>query len=375
MACGAVLAGMAAGFAPETLATDIATGSAPGQQEAEQLHAGREDDGRSFVVLPIPQSSPALGNGAVLAAVLYYQPEGSARPWMTGGGALWTDNGSRGAALFQKAYLGGDRWRVTAIAADAELHLKFYGIGEGSAERGRFIRIEQSPTFYRFDALRKVAPSQYLGLRLQKVDMSTRVPVDAPAFPDLDIPSPQLDVALAGPGLLYEYDTRDSETGPSRGTYFDAQAQWYFSGWGSDRDYVNLSAALNHYRPLGPEGVLALRAYACSAGDDAPFFDLCLFGSQSDLRGYEGGQYRDTTLLAVQGEYRWQFARRWGAVAFAGVGDVAPSFGDYRIDDLLPSAGVGLRFKASTAYNVNVRVDYARGKDGDAVYFSIGEAF
>ncbi len=373
IACGVVLF---AGVAGAAQATDVSVASAPGREEAEQLHAGREDDGnRSFVVLPIPQSNPALGTGVVLAAVVFYQPEGSVRPWMTGAGALWTDNGSRGGGLFQKAYLGGDRWRLTAFAAQGDLNLKFYGIGDAAADRGRSIDIEQAPTFFRVDLLRKVADAQFLGLRLQAVDVTTRVPIVPPGDIELEIPTPELDVSLAGPGLVYEYDTRDSETGPTRGTYIDAAAQWYLGGWGSDREYANLTLAANHYRPLGADGVLALRAYACSAGDNAPFFDLCLFGTGADLRGYEGGQYRDHTLLAIQGEYRWQFARRWGAAFFAGVGDVAPSFGDYRLDGLLPAGGIGLRFKASTDYNVNVRLDYARGKDGDAVYFSIGEAF
>ncbi|MBB1087244.1 BamA/TamA family outer membrane protein [Lysobacter sp. SG-8] len=373
LACGLVLF---AGLASPARGADVSVANTPGREEAEQLRAGREDhDGRSFVVLPIPQANPALGTGVVLAAVVFYQPEGSVRPWMTGAGALWTDNGSRGGGLFQKAYLGGDRWRLTALAAQAELQLKFYGIGEAAADRGRSIDIEQKPTFYRVDLLRKVAESHFLGLRLQQVDMTTRIPLDLPDDIGVEIPTPELEMALAGPGLVYEYDTRDAETGPTRGLYVDAAAMWNLDGWGSDREYAKATVAANHYRPLGPDGVLALRGYACSAGDDAPFFDLCLFGSGADLRGYEGGQFRDYTLLAFQGEYRWQFARRWGAVFFAGVGDVAPSFGDYRFDDLLPSGGLGLRFKASTEYNVNIRLDYARGKDGDAVYFSIGEAF
>jgi outer membrane translocation and assembly module TamA len=100
---------------------------------------------------------------------------------------------------------------------------------------------------------------------------------------------------------------------------------------------------------------------------------LCLYGAGSDLRGYEAGRYRDHALIAAQGELRWQFAQRWGAVAFAGTGGVGPDFS--AIDKMLPAGGVGLRFLASVAYRVNARLDYAVGKDGGSVYFSIGESF
>ena len=41
----------------------------------------------------------------------------------------------------------------------------------------------------------------------------------------------------------------------------------------------------------------------------------------------------------------------------------------------LPAAGIGLRYEASRQYGLNVSIDYARGRDSDAVYFYIGEAF
>ena len=62
-------------------------------------------------------------------------------------------------------------------------------------------------------------------------------------------------------------------------------------------------------------------------------------------------------------------------VAFGGVGKVGRDLQDFDTRDLFPSAGVGLRFMASQKERVNLSVDYARGREGDAVYFYIGEAF
>jgi hypothetical protein len=60
----------------------------------------------------------------------------------------------------------------------------------------------------------------------------------------------------------------------------------------------------------------------------------------------------------------------------AGVGEVAPSFGDMSGDDLLPAGGLGVRFMAAPDNRANVSADIAWGKDGDtAFYLYVGEAF
>ena len=132
---------------------------------------------------------------------------------------------------------------------------------------------------------------------------------------------------------------------------------------------------MNGYRPAGSQATLAWRASLCSVGDATPFYDLCSFGTANDLRGYVAGQYRDHAMYAVQAEYRRHLFWRIGAVAFAGLGEVGPSFKRMTTENLLPSAGLGLRFQASKTYKVNASIDYAWGKDSQALYFAIGEAF
>jgi len=95
--------------------------------------------------------------------------------------------------------------------------------------------------------------------------------------------------------------------------------------------------------------------------------------SGADLRGYQTGTYRDRFLFAAQAEWRQRLSPRWGAVAFAGVGTVAPDFG--RWGETLPSAGVGLRWVAAPKNNLSVRVDIAWGRGDNEFYVSIGEAF
>ncbi len=42
-----------------------------------------------------------------------------------------------------------------------------------------------------------------------------------------------------------------------------------------------------------------------------------------DIRGYSQGKYRNNQVYTLQAEYRWNFYKRWGMVAFAGVANAA----------------------------------------------------
>jgi outer membrane translocation and assembly module TamA len=66
---------------------------------------------------------------------------------------------------------------------------------------------------------------------------------------------------------------------------------------------------------------------------------------------------------------------RFGIAAFAGVGGVARSFGDLGNNKVLPAAGIGVRWQASKTTPINLRIDYAAGKDSQALHISAGEAF
>ncbi len=54
---------------------------------------------------------------------------------------------------------------------------------------------------------------------------------------------------------------------------------------------------------------------------------------------------------------------------------MARNLSDFNTQNLLPSAGAGLRFMVSEVHRVKISVDYAQGKEGGAVYFYIGESF
>ncbi len=67
--------------------------------------------------------------------------------------------------------------------------------------------------------------------------------------------------------------------------------------------------------------------------------------------------------------------KRFGLVAYGGVGGVARHLNEFRMDQLLPAAGAGARFRLTKESHVNFRVDLAVGRNGHTVTIGVGEAF
>jgi hypothetical protein len=79
--------------------------------------------------------------------------------------------------------------------------------------------------------------------------------------------------------------------------------------------------------------------------------------------------------MAFQAEYRAPLFWRFGLVGFAGFGAVAHKFSDLNFGELRPAYGIGLRFLFDKKEKIQVRFDYAKGKDSSGFYASIFEAF
>ncbi len=336
--------------------------------------AGKNDSKPSFVVLPIPQSNPALGSGVTLVGLALYNPNQSDRPWATGVGVMYAGS-SRAFAAVQQASLMNNRLRLLGGFAHADLNLHFYGVGTAAGDRGVSIPMNQVGTGGLLQALYQVGDHWFAGMRYENMHLKSTV--DLSALPVLGAVIPEADLKLntASLGPAIEYDSRDDSFYPTTGISAKANLNFFNKGFGSDVDFRQFTASWNRYWAYSPSVVLAARAAGCLVGGTVPFTNLCMFGQNNDLRGYATGQYRDRALIATQGEVRWKLTERWGVVGFAGVGTIAPSFSDLLSEKLMASAGAGVRWQASKAYKVNVSLDVAVSKDNHSVYVYVGEAF
>ena len=158
--------------------------------------------------------------------------------------------------------------------------------------------------------------------------------------------------------------------------FFDFISDFYSQELGSKFSFQSYGVTFNKYKSLNEKQVVAFNAYFCGTGGDPPFYGNCIYGTNNELRGYTAGQYLDRYMIATQAEYRLALPKRFGVVAFAGIGEVIPGAGQlFRSSNFLPAGGGGLRFMVSKKYHVNLRADFAAGKDGHTLSLGIGEAF
>jgi hypothetical protein len=299
-----------------------------------------------LVVAPIPGYSPQLGWNLALAGGYFLggkQEETGTPPSIIGGFGMFAENGS----------------------------YAFYGIGNASNDLGFSFDILQEMPLYFATASWNVWSKLYVGIGYLGGEVESRLRIIPPELPFLD---PSLKVDIGAINIPIQYDSRDHEQFPRNGWLINGRTKLHRTSAGSSFDAETFKLAINHYRPVRDQDVLAFRAMFRGTNGNAPFFLLSTFGGSTDLRGYPSGRYRDRMMYAVQSEYRWQFNKSWIFTGFAGFGEVAESFGDMG-ENFLPAAGIGARFVISQKHRVGLSMDIAQGKDGTEFYFGVGEAF
>jgi hypothetical protein len=358
--------------------TALAADSAPLGRELvtdPQRQAVRPEVFQGMVVAPIPISNPTIGTGLGVVAMPFYRLGPRSPLSNTVVAAGYTTSGSWGVGAAQSTRLDGDRLRLDGFLGYVDMRYRFYGVGSRMGAAGVSAPVAQRGFAFVPELLLLVGNRLYVGVRYRAagVRMSpeeTPQPALAPFFS-----GGAADDFSSGFGPIASFDTRDNDMNPSAGSLIEFKANFANRGFGGDADYRQFTLAANHYLRAGKRGVLALRGYGCRTTPDTPLFDLCLYGAGSDLRGYDVGRYRDRALLAAQAEYRFPVRGRLGAALFGGAGKVGDSFGSLGAERSLPSAGFGVRVLASRATRVNLSVDYARGRDSDAWYIYVKEAF
>lgn len=346
---------------------------------------------------PIPVSSPAIGSGlewAVARLFPFNKKDEVSPPSAVGVAGIFTNNGSRGVAIGGRLYMKQDGYRVAAGIANASINFDVYGIGGASGRRGIFIPLNVDGRAGIAEFLFRIRKALYLGLRgqyrnatlslnqdrLHSSDVMSEPP-DQVANVIEQIQGQLLHQTTVSIGPRLQWDTRDSTFYPKHGFLTEVASDFFLTGLGSKWSYQYYKASFNKYNALSEHQVIAFRAMACAAaGDRVPIYDLCLFGTMNDLRGYTGGRYQDRRMFATQVEYRLMFPAkgflgRFGVVAFAGVGAIGDKFTNIGFGDLLPAAGAGLRFRLLKKYPVNFRVDYGQGNDGHTLSIGVLEAF
>ncbi len=331
-------------------------------------------------VAPIPFRSPSLGWGGALTigAIFRVDPDDVNSPPSTAAVAgFGSENESFGGVFVFRGHLLEDLFRPRFTFASGRANYEFFGVGSDAGSRGLsadlrtdFVIVKVIPLFRLPTAdWGRLGRGLYLGplIEFRHNEHSVR---RAPGLPP-GFPLPSFDEDDLGLGFAVERDTRNSTFAPDTGTLFQFNARFFAESLGGNEDYQTYDFALAGFHEVAFDTILALRGVSRFSGGDVPFNEL----GQHDLRGYERGRYRDEVHLAGEVELRRSLFGRFGGVVYAGLGQVGPEIDALESDNLLWSAGFGLRFQLTKENPLNYRADAGWGRDGFEFYFSLGEEF
>jgi len=357
----------------------VARGSKSDDQTKGQENANSASRG-SFIVAPLPISSPALGTGIVpiLGYIFPFRKSDTVSPpSVVGVAGLVTNNGSRGFAAYADLFIKRDTYRITSAYLRGNINYDLYGIGISEARQGLKLPLEQSGQVFRGELLRRLGWDFFLGLRVwsgnSEVTRRSSGGTPSGSAPPADL---GLYTNLRALGLRVNRDTTPNRFYPTAGTILDFTSDFFAESLGSKYTFQAYRFTFNKYWSLRPSHVLAYNLFVCGTGGTPPFYANCIYGANNELRGYTAGQYLDRYMYATQLEYRLSLPWRFGVVGFGGIGEVISGGSQLlRARNLLPAGGGGIRFQLSKVYHVNLRVDIAKGRDTWTWGMGVGEAF
>ena len=347
------------------------------KKKKEEEKKKKKTSNGSFVIAPIPIVSPAIGSG-VVPVVAYITPippsDRTETPSTFGAAGLITNNGSRGFALGADLYFKKAKYELTSGYVRGSLDYDIYGEGFVNGNAGLKLPLEQTGQAYFIKFLRRIPWDIYVGGRFFTGSSFITLTETSGKLPPLP-PDVGLHTNLRSLGAEIRRDTRPNRFYPVKGTLLDFTVDVSAQPLGSKYSFQSYNFTFNKYFSLPMKQVLAYNLHYCATGGEAPFYAQCIYGTNNELRGYPAGRYIDNFMIATQVEDRLELPWRFGVVGFVGVGAVTPGVSKFKSNQFLPAGGTGLRYVLSKPYHVNLRTDFAWGKDNFTWAVGVGEAF
>ena len=317
-----------------------------------------------FVPLPYLNYDRVIGVsiGAIPMAMFNLSEKDTISPSSVAGlGGIYSENGTWFGMAFGRLYLKEDTWRITAAGGLGQRNFQFYV--DNPIET--FFPYTTQGDFAYLDVQRKIISDLYGGVNFIYISFESSSELFDPTFSSI----------LRGLGLSLNLDKRSSVYYPRSGLLAEIDFSTYPEFMGNEQVSNQITLTYNHYFPKrGNIDVIGARFFGGFGIGDVNFNQQFIVG-ETDIRGYSQGRYRGNYLLAVQGEYRWNFHRRIGAVGFAGLATVFDSLNEDDDGKILPGIGTGIRYTFMKETHSNIGLDIAVG-DGDwGVYFRFSEAF
>ena len=335
-----------------------------------------EEKRNGFLFIPVLYYTPETGVAGGVAANYYFRErnsQSSSKPSSILPLFVYTQKKQIISLFILDLYLKNENVHLENNINFLKFPDTFYGIGNRTPEENEEDYTPQNFTL-EVKFWSRVRSKLYIGVGYDFSDWRLKETEDGGLLSGTYIPGSE-GCRTSGIGLLMKWDTRDELFYPSSGYFLQLFSTFYADRLGSDYDFNIYEADIRRYFSLFTSHVIAVQGFIKMTTGDPPFQMLSRLGGPELLRGYYEGRYRDRDMLVFQTEYRLPLWRKFGAVAFAGLGDVASELRSFQTKYGKYAAGVGLRYMLNTKEKINIRFDVAFGKDTSGFYITMLEAF
>ncbi len=289
--------------------------------------------------------------------------------------AYTTLNGQHKTAIETNLMLNKNRALWKSYVGYTDYPMDFFGVGNSTRledQRTLITTDWQINTYYLFKTWKK----WYIGPTFDFFDY-TRVELENEA---VQLPNEAIDSLhnlgnQSGLGLKLLMEGRDNRLNAKSGFYVEASYQLFHNTIGSNYNYNVFMADFRYYYSPSKKLTIATQIRTEARTGDVPIQSLSLLGGDNTMRGTYRGRYRDLVALDTQIELRFPIYWIFGGVLFNGIGQVAPTYGQVRIQSFYYNYGLGLRVKVDSKHDVNLRLDYGISNDQKIFAINFAEAF
>lgn len=322
-----------------------------------------------------PETSVELG---AAAALLFHAKNDLERNRLSEMTALafFTFRSQYGLWIDHAIYSDRDKWLLLGRARFQRFPLLYYGVGPEMPPDDPDV-VDGLGVLVRQRIFRQIRGNYFAGIQVDYTSLGDVRFGDDPGV-HRPLPPGAAGSSNLGLGLGVAYDSRPNALNTRNGWFVELGWLRYDSTWVSDFSFDNFNADVRWYRSLRPKQVLAAQFVGNVVSGAAPFNQMSLLGSETMMRGYYTGRYRDRHYYAAQVEYRWLpfgFSRRFGATTFLAAGVVAPDLAGVHLSHVRLAGGAGLRFLLFPKKDIFLRFDLAFTREGSGFYIFTGEAF
>lgn len=326
--------------------------------------------GKKVKVLPVPTFgySPETETyvGAVSLFALDFYQDGYTRTSNAKVELTYTWNKQIILELGWDYFFRRERW-----FSQGRLHIsnypdRYYGIGSSTTDSSE-TWFSSNRFIAEFSLLKAIKQKMFLGPEIKYTSYANVNENTTNNFEEL---TDRQNVAIA---LVYLWDTRNNLLNAKTGHYVKAVAG---QSWNGEQNNPSARIDLRYYKTWKNRFTVASRLYSSINLGTPTFYNYSILGGDLFVRGYLYGRFRDLNLSTIQLESRVHLFWRIGIAVFGGYSYLFEHINQQNASQFKYNAGGGLRFLVDRKGDINLRLDYAIGENGQTgFYVAFGESF